>query len=52
MNCLYCFYTPGCSINDLWIAATALRHSLIVVSCDSDFERMQQVREFSWESGV
>lgn len=44
--------TIGISENDLWIAATALRHSLIVVSCDSDFERMQQVREFSCESWV
>jgi tRNA(fMet)-specific endonuclease VapC len=42
----------GIGENDLWIAATALRHSLIVVSCDSDFERMQQVREFSWESWI
>ncbi|MEH2282870.1 MAG: type II toxin-antitoxin system VapC family toxin [Nostoc sp.] len=42
----------GISENDLWIAATALRHSLIVVSCDSDFERMRQVREFSLENWV
>lgn len=44
--------TIGISENDLWIAATGLRHSFIVVSCDSDFERMQQVREFLWESWV
>ncbi|WP_242051137.1 PIN domain-containing protein [Nostoc spongiaeforme] len=44
--------TIGISENDLWTAATALRHSLIIVSCDSDFERMQQVREISWESWV
>lgn len=44
--------TIGISENDLWIAVTALRHSLIVVSCDSDFERMQQVREFPLESWV
>ncbi|MGF2037107.1 MAG: type II toxin-antitoxin system VapC family toxin [Nostoc sp. CmiVER01] len=42
----------GISENDLWIASTALRHSLIVVSCDSDFERMRQVREFSLENWV
>ena len=42
----------GISENDLWIAATAIRHSLTVVSCDSDFERMRQVREFSLESWV
>ncbi|MBH8577089.1 type II toxin-antitoxin system VapC family toxin [Nostocaceae cyanobacterium CENA369] len=44
--------TIGISENDLWIAATALRHSLIVVSCDSDFERMRQVREFPLSSWV
>lgn len=44
--------TIGISENDLWIAATALRHSLILVSCDSDFERMRQVLEFSLESWV
>jgi tRNA(fMet)-specific endonuclease VapC len=42
----------GISENDLWIASTALRHSLIVVSCDIDFERMRQVREFSLENWV
>jgi len=42
----------GISENDLWIAATALRHSLTVVSTDSDFERMRQVREFNIESWV
>lgn len=42
----------GISENDLWIAATALRHSLIIVSCDSDFERMRQVREFSLENWI
>jgi tRNA(fMet)-specific endonuclease VapC len=40
----------GISENDLWIVATALRHSMIVVSCDSDFERMRQVREFPLEN--
>nr|WP_235083182.1 type II toxin-antitoxin system VapC family toxin [Chlorogloeopsis fritschii] len=44
--------TIGISENDLWIAATALRHSLIVVSCDSDFERMRQVLKFTLESWV
>lgn len=42
----------GISENDLWIAATALRHSLTVVSTDSDFERMRQVQEFNLESWV
>lgn len=44
--------TIGISENDLWIAATVLRHSLTLVSSDSDFERMRQVREISWESWV
>ncbi|HEY9798863.1 MAG TPA: type II toxin-antitoxin system VapC family toxin [Leptolyngbyaceae cyanobacterium] len=42
----------GISENDLWIAATALRHSLIIVSSDSDFVRMQQVRELALENWV
>ncbi|MEH2305850.1 type II toxin-antitoxin system VapC family toxin [Nostoc sp.] len=44
--------TIDISENDLWIAATVLRHSLTLVSSDSDFERMRQVREISWESWV
>jgi tRNA(fMet)-specific endonuclease VapC len=42
----------GISENDLWIAATAVRHSLTVVSSDRDFERMRQVQEFNLESWV
>ncbi len=34
----------GISENDLWIAAIALHHDLIVVSADADFLRLQQVR--------
>jgi tRNA(fMet)-specific endonuclease VapC len=40
----------GVSENDLWIAATAIQHELIVVSADRDFQRMQQVRAFGLES--
>lgn len=39
----------GISENDLWIASTALRHSLTVVSADQDFERIREVREFALE---
>ena len=40
----------GMSENDLWIASTALRHELTLVSADSDFQRMREVRAFSLES--
>jgi tRNA(fMet)-specific endonuclease VapC len=42
----------GIGENDLWIAATALRHSLILITSDSDFQRMRQVREFPVESWI
>ncbi len=38
--------------NDLWIAAIALQNNLTVVSSDSDFLRIQQVRKFALESWV
>ncbi len=40
----------GVSENDLWIAAVALRHGLIVVSSDSDFARLGQVCALSVEN--
>ncbi|MEA5507609.1 type II toxin-antitoxin system VapC family toxin [Halotia wernerae UHCC 0503] len=40
----------GFDENDLWIAAVALQHGLIVVSADNDFRRIQQVRTLSIES--
>lgn len=43
----------GFDENDLWIAAIALQHQLIIVSNDSDFPRIQQVvKSISIESWV
>jgi tRNA(fMet)-specific endonuclease VapC len=42
----------GFDENDLWIAAISLQNNLTVVSRDSDFLRIQQVRTFSLESWV
>lgn len=39
----------GVRINDLWIACTAIQHNLIVVSEDSDFKVMNQVRNLKLE---
>lgn len=40
----------GFDENDLWITAIALQHSLTVVSIDSDFPRIQQVKTLSVET--
>lgn len=42
----------GFGENDLWIAAIALQHNLTVVSTDSDFQRIQQVKTLTVESWI
>jgi tRNA(fMet)-specific endonuclease VapC len=39
----------GVRINDLWIACTAIQYNLIIVSEDSDFRVMNQVRNLKLE---
>ncbi|WP_298266767.1 type II toxin-antitoxin system VapC family toxin [Geobacter sp.] len=40
----------GFSENDLWIAAVAKRYGYTVVSCDSDFRRLQEIGSLKVES--
>ena len=42
----------GFQENDLWIAATAIQHDLVVVSADSDFTRISEVRPLRIESWI
>lgn len=44
------FRDSGFSDNDLWIAATAITHQLVLVSADDDFLRMQEVIDFQVEN--
>ena len=40
----------GVSQHDLWIASIAIQHNLILVSADSDFKRIQTVRDLPVEN--
>jgi tRNA(fMet)-specific endonuclease VapC len=40
----------GFSDNDVWIAATAIRFNLIVITSDSDFARIAEVTALRHES--
>ncbi|MBC6432800.1 type II toxin-antitoxin system VapC family toxin [Nostoc sp. HG1] len=40
----------GFGENDLWIAAIAIQHNLTIVSADSDFQRIKEVKTLSVES--
>ena len=36
--------------NDLWISAVAIQHELIIVSADSDFQRLKHIEDLEVES--
>ncbi len=40
----------GFTENDLWIASTAIRNDLVLVSSDSDFQRIQEAWAFPVEA--
>ena len=40
----------GVSDNDLWIAAISLRHNLVILSSDQDFERIGEIRPIRVEN--
>jgi len=42
----------GVSQHDLWIASIAIQHNLILVSADSDFQRIKTVRDLSVETWI
>jgi tRNA(fMet)-specific endonuclease VapC len=42
----------GIGENDLWIAAVALQHQLILLTTDRDFLRIQAIQSFGLESWV
>jgi tRNA(fMet)-specific endonuclease VapC len=40
----------GFGDNDLWIAALAIQHGFVIVSVDTDFQRIQQIAQIKVES--
>ncbi|AVI47060.1 hypothetical protein BL14DL4_01831 [Bacillus licheniformis] len=40
----YTLQKAGISENDLWIAAVAIANDMTILSCDSDFKRIQEVQ--------
>jgi tRNA(fMet)-specific endonuclease VapC len=40
----------GFGENDLWIAATAIQHSLTIITADRDFQRIQEVQPLILDS--
>ena len=46
------FKEVGISENDLWIAACAKRNGLVVVSGDSDFDRIREVDDLMLEAWI
>jgi tRNA(fMet)-specific endonuclease VapC len=42
----------GFGENDIWIAAIAMQHNLTLVSADSDFVRIKQVKNLTIESWI
>jgi tRNA(fMet)-specific endonuclease VapC len=40
----------GFGENDLWIAATAIQHSLTIITADRDFQRIQEVQTLILDS--
>jgi tRNA(fMet)-specific endonuclease VapC len=48
----YSFKSIGVSDNDLWIASIAIKNKAIIISEDSDFNRISEVSEFLLENWI
>jgi tRNA(fMet)-specific endonuclease VapC len=42
----------GFGDNDLWIASVALQHRLTLISCDRDFQRLQEAQILPTDSWI